>query len=53
MLTDAHMGEGGVKNCSNHAHVVYGRSLSINLSQLETFENPVLLCTLNVQTPCT
>ena len=27
MLTDAHMGEGGVKNCSNHAHVVYGRSL--------------------------
>ena len=27
MLTDAHMGEGGVKICSNHAHVVYGRSL--------------------------
>ena len=29
MLTDAHMGEGGVKICSNHAHVVYGRSLCI------------------------
>ena len=27
MLIDAHMGEGGVKNCSNHAHVVYGWSL--------------------------
>ena len=26
MLTDAHMGEGEVKICSNHAHVVYGRS---------------------------
>jgi hypothetical protein len=29
MLTDAHMGEGGVKICSNNAHVVYGRSLSM------------------------
>ena len=29
MLTDAHMGKGGVKICSNHAHVVYGRSLSM------------------------
>ena len=26
MLTDAHVGEGGVKNGQKYAHVVYGRS---------------------------
>ena len=42
MLTDAHMGEGGVKICSNHAHVVYGQSLIRIFTKVE-HQWPILL----------